>query len=289
MLVNTLSTPITVFNIEELEINSNVYINHMKDYFYSLEWDNYLLKQNQINFLTQNLPSYINDDKTNDLYLQYYSYTSEDSAINPLIDLLAAEQKIQFNKIQPTRRRSIAQFKVIKSTNQIKIERYYNNSFEQEQAKSISYDWRMHKRIFKQADDAVFNKDFHNLITGLSQKIFLQHPTQQMLDLVVHLTQIVATAETHASNSPEGIHQDGMDYIVSALVIERQNVNGGKSIVFGKDKQSRIFETTLMPGYGLLQPDKGTDLWHTVESIYPQDPSSPAFRSTIGFDFSMSM
>lgn len=87
-----------------------------------------------------------------------------------------------------------------------------------------------------------------------------------------------------SSNSPEGIHQDGMDYIVSALVVERNNVSGGKSIIYGADAITPLLNITLQSGQGIFQPDKGTELWHEVTPISLINPNEPGYRSTIGFD-----
>ncbi|MDY3245082.1 2OG-Fe dioxygenase family protein [Campylobacter sp.] len=43
-----------------------------------------------------------------------------------------------------------------------------------------------------------------------------------------------------STNSPEGIHQDGMDFIMSAFVIDRKNINGAKSIIYENDKNKNI-------------------------------------------------
>ena len=92
-----------------------------------------------------------------------------------------------------------------------------------------------------------------------------------------------ANAFAHSS----GIHQDGMDYIVSALVISRSNISGGRSIIYGNDKSTRILEVELCPGQGILQPDKNTQLWHDVTPIQSLDDISAGSRSTLGFDFTV--
>jgi hypothetical protein len=80
------------------------------------------------------------------------------------------------------------------------------------------------------------------------------------------------------------LHQDGYDYIVSALVIERKNIIGGISQVFADDKKTKLLSTKLNPGQGILQPDQGTSFWHNVTpfSVIPQ--TEVGYRSSIGFD-----
>jgi len=89
-----------------------------------------------------------------------------------------------------------------------------------------------------------------------------------------------------ADNAPEGIHQDGADYIVSALVIERRNVQGGTSIIYGPDKQTIYLTVTLQPGQGIFQADQGSDLWHDVTPIVLELNSSggEGVRNILGFD-----
>lgn len=108
------------------------------------------------------------------------------------------------------------------------------------------------------------------------------------LSIVVHHVRIVTKLNRPISNSPEGIHQDGFPFIVSAFVVEREKVSGGISTIFGPDKKTEIFTTTLLPGVGLLQADQGSDLWHRVSPIYVDTEKfrdvKSGYRSSIGFD-----
>jgi hypothetical protein len=85
---------------------------------------------------------------------------------------------------------------------------------------------------------------------------------------------------------PEGIHQDGAQYIISALVVEREGVTGGESIVYGPDKRTPYLASVLQLGEGIFQADTGSPLWHYVTPI-SFDPSSghaEGKRSIFGFD-----
>ena len=48
----------------------------------------------------------------------------------------------------------------------------------------------------------------------------------------------------------KSIHQDGMDFIVSAFMVESKNIYGAKSIVYLEDKKTKIFQTILKEGQG---------------------------------------
>lgn len=70
---------------------------------------------------------------------------------------------------------------------------------------------------------------------------------------------------------------------MSAFVIDRQNINGAKSIIYA-DKKRKIFETILKNGQGIIQPDLNSKLWHEVTEIYQININEVGYRSSVGFD-----
>ncbi|MGY0400257.1 MAG: 2OG-Fe dioxygenase family protein [Ostreibacterium sp.] len=104
------------------------------------------------------------------------------------------------------------------------------------------------------------------------------------MNCIIHHTVIYTDNENNSTNSPEKKHQDGMDYIMSAFVIERNNVLGGKSKIYFEEKEHPLFTTTLQEGQGILQSDLGTTLWHDVSDI---SSHSTGFRFTLGLDFTL--
>jgi hypothetical protein len=99
--------------------------------------------------------------------------------------------------------------------------------------------------------------------------------------------QLEAYANAPAANSPEGIHQDGADYVVTALVIARDNVTGGTSRVFVRDLTAPMFAAVLQPGTGLFHADRGTSIFHDVTPVAVIDQDRPGIRSTFGFDINV--
>jgi len=51
--------------------------------------------------------------------------------------------------------------------------------------------------------------------------------------------------------------------------------------------KTKIMETVLQSGQGILQPDKNTELWHEVTPIKCKEGVSKGYRSTIGFDITI--
>ncbi len=290
MLFQRLTHPISVFHIEEFGVSVEDYLKKIKAYFFNLEWDWYLLRQKKLEFLISVFSQIGSISLINyDLFRAYYAGEKDEVCLAELTNKLSATQKLAFNNITSSRRRSIANFLISCSNDDIQITRVATQSFNQvyAQVSDEKNDWRTVGRVFKEAEDMLINYELYQIITGLTNKIIEHNSSVKSLELAVHFTQIISSEGSIASNSPEGIHQDGMDYIVSALVVDLENAAGGKSILYGQDKSTPLFETILLPGIGLFQPDKGTDLWHTVESITPKDKSKPAYRSSIGFDFSL--
>jgi hypothetical protein len=106
------------------------------------------------------------------------------------------------------------------------------------------------------------------------------------MKITCHQMGLVAQPSGAVTNAPEGIHQDGADYIVSALVIERRNVVGGESVVYGPDKRTEYLRHTLLEGEGIFHADMGSPLWHWVTPVHPVDPDAPeeSVRNILGYD-----
>ena len=108
---------------------------------------------------------------------------------------------------------------------------------------------------------------------------------------------VKSTLENPGDNSPEGAHEDGADFIVSALVINRINVEGAESQIIEElpnGKKEVIYKRILQPGEFAFQADTGeektygNDLWHHVTPFYVVDKSKrDGWRDIIGFDINV--
>ncbi|MDE3056275.1 MAG: 2OG-Fe dioxygenase family protein [Verrucomicrobiota bacterium] len=166
------------------------------------------------------------------------------------------------------------------------MERVSIDSFSQTHAlleHSQEEDWRKLPRVFPHLEKKHSSlPTFRAFLCGIADQIQTYNAQAQKLDIVAHHMKVVTTKERVRGNSPEGIHQDGYPFLVTALVVERLGVTGGESQVFDEDKKTKIFTTTLRPGQGILQPDLGSHLWHHVTPIAPEQ--SKGVRSVIGLD-----
>ena len=158
-------------------------------------------------------------------------------------------------------------------------------------------DLRDRTRFFKSPEKSVFrNKHLIQLMcniatyalsTGFFQFLHYKHIKATMHQML-----------TYAGNSPapEGIHQDGADFIVSAIVVDKKNCTGGISQIFYNKPQAQlndkhrtpaelILQKTLNVGEGIFQVDVPMNYWHDVTPIRAIDTNKEAYRAILGFDF----
>jgi hypothetical protein len=185
--------------------------------------------------------------------------------------------------LAPFRRRAIAAFVAERSNNGWRIEQQPSSIFCMNVA-----DRRASGRVFPAISERVSEDPaFRQLLAGIAGMTRSVRPEIRRLKITAHQISIVARSRVPASNSPEGIHQDGADFIVSALVIARENVKGGVSNIYGPDRQTRYLRVLLQPGQGIFQRDAGSTLWHDVTPISVEPNATCGVRNIFGFDITV--
>lgn len=263
----TIGMSIFLFDTNDIGIDYTTLKSKIASFYNEFEPDLYLLHKRKIYFLFHhNLLA----TKDYSIDINYLNLSNE------IIELLGS--------IKSNRKRLISEYKIKVTEKDIHIARIQSSPFIQTYANSLeTLDYRHNARKFKELPDELCDENLIKVI----KFIFLE--IRKFLDfsearLIIHHVLIECVDGESATNSPEGIHQDGMDYIVSAFVLESKNICGAKSIVYLEDKKTKIFQTTLKEGQGILQVDKNSSLWHEVTEIRPINKNLPAFRSSIGFD-----
>ncbi|OED46728.1 hypothetical protein ACH42_03470 [Endozoicomonas sp. (ex Bugula neritina AB1)] len=143
--------------------------------------------------------------------------------------------------IKSTRKRFISEFEIHIENNKPRIERIPTKPFGQTLAEienNIDFDFRKLSRVFTELPGKYLTESLYSLIRKVIKKILNNNESPKKINLSLHHTRIVCTSNANASNYPEGIHQDGMDYIVSAFVVERHNIDGGEIIIYSSDKKT---------------------------------------------------
>ena len=92
-------------------------------------------------------------------------------------------------------------------------------------------------------------------------------------EIEIHQMRIITTGQL-TPVSPEGVHQDGYDYI-AIVGIDRYNIFGGAAQVYKTYGGKPIFECHLQSGEMLIINDK--ELWHNAIDISRIDESTTGY------------
>jgi len=142
-------------------------------------------------------------------------------------------------------------------------------------------DFRKEAREFQPLEERVMDDTLFQLITQLGALVLTHQMKASLIHFHLHQVRLLAYPGLPADNAPEGIHQDGADWIVSALVLNKNQVREGRSMVYNQNKQA-IYGTCLEEGEFLFQNDR--DLWHDATPIQSVE-GYVGYRDILGFDF----
>lgn len=128
----------------------------------------------------------------------------------------------------------------------------------------------------------------HQLLRKVANMVLFFHPSSfvSLRVILTFLRQVVDIQDGRAGVCAlEGApHSDSMDYIVSALVVNRENLqpDSGESSVYTLEGQ-QLLKTILKPGEGIFQDDKNS--LHHITDIQQADPLRRGVRDMLGIDF----
>jgi hypothetical protein len=94
----------------------------------------------------------------------------------------------------------------------------------------------------------------------------------------VHQFRIEAGPGAEGQPTPEGLHRDGVDYVL-VLLIQRRNIASGTTAIHGPDGQQLGGFTLTNPLDAALLDD--TRVYHGVTPVQALDPALPAFRDVL--------
>jgi len=283
-------SPILCANLDYFDIDTATFIDFFRDSFQQMPFDYYDVKRKQWELF----PTAIQKSHF-DIFKAYYLDNSAN--FEAFADKLIVNEtdRPALAAIQPWRRRSVCSFDLTMGK-EITIDRVFPKGFEQALGET---DIRSLPRVFEETNsDLVENELFFNFLrkVALYAQEITPHVRIEKMQLTAHFMSVQARKGVPGNNAPEGAHEDGADFIISALVINRANIAGGKSQVFEKladGKLLNIFERALQPGEFLFQADTGeekhygNDLWHYVTPFYVEPPAEEAWRDIIGLDITI--
>jgi hypothetical protein len=274
--------PIRLFELETMGIDSRKFIDAFEPSYLGLPWDTYDIRQSQIAHVISQNPSCLTPDNIA-LMKQYYLTETKPELLAHLLELLPPGQRGRMNEFRACRRRASSSYLLTLKGEYPQLSLLAQSEFRQD----LVADYRTWPRMFAPmtlvADRCPLLRQF---LIGVGQMVCEVESDMRQMKLTVHQVSTVARNGRSGTNSPEGIHQDGADYIVSALVVSRSGVEGGVSKLYWGNRHEEFFSTTLMPGQGLFHADTQTSIWHdaTPISCIDASDSTVGFRNTIGVD-----
>jgi len=277
--------PVQRFGVDDLGVRFPGLHAAVAPSFRDLPWDAYDARRERIAFLAQRFPDHA--AALHAALPAYYTGALELAGLDVPLDALDAADRAALHRIRPYRRRAVATFLLTKTYDtrgRWRIAREPDEAFVQ--APDREGDVRsLPRRFAPSPPEVVEARPYRALLRGVARMADAARGGRvTALRIVCHQMGLVARSEGGVSNAPEGIHQDGADYIVSALVIERRNVEGGESVVYGADRKTEILRHTLGEGEGIFQADAGSPLWHAATPIHPIDARQEAVRNILGYD-----
>jgi len=288
----TIKSPIRISNLSALGIDQAAFIQQYRPYFEELEWDEYDPRRLRVKFLVKAFPK--EEAAILKHFKDYYTGVTSKKVFKKWIKQLDHKQKKAFKAIHAWRRRSVAKFKIKSTKTGIRIQRVPVPQFAQAVKKTDVRSW---PRVFEEAPaHHVDNPVFRRFLIQIFRQVQACESYIKKASITAHFMSVKATSATPGDNSPEGAHEDGAAYIVSALVINRFNVTGGETQILEqvskkKKKKEMLLKYTLQPGEFAFQADTGeehifgNDLWHHVTPFHLTDPKiKEGWRDIIGLD-----
>ena len=120
-------------------------------------------------------------------------------------------------------------------------------------------------------------------ILGFCQRLFdslMSSPACWHVE--VHQFRIEARPDVKGLPTPEGLHRDGVDYVL-VLLINRRNIGSGTTTIHALDGRPLGAFTLTEPCDAALVDD--ARVFHGVTPVEPVDPRLPAFRDVLVVTF----
>jgi hypothetical protein len=107
-------------------------------------------------------------------------------------------------------------------------------------------------------------------------------PTTRRWHIEVHQFRIEARADEAGEPTPEGVHRDGVDYVL-VLLIDRANIESGTTTIHAHDG-ALLGSFTLTHALDAALVDDAR-VCHGVTAVTPLDPRQPAHRDVLVVTF----
>jgi len=120
-------------------------------------------------------------------------------------------------------------------------------------------------------------------ILGFCHRLFGSlAPASMAWHVEVHQFRIEARSGTQGLPTPEGLHRDGVDYVL-VLLVNRQNIGRGTTTIHSLDRRLLGSFTLTEPFDAALVDD--ARVYHGVTPVEPVDLTQPAYRDVLVVTF----
>lgn len=139
------------------------------------------------------------------------------------------------------------------------------------------------ERWFEPIKDEQVNAQSLQSILCFCNDLFSSLATQvKKWQVEVHQFRIEASADAPGLPTPEGMHRDGVDYVL-VLLIKRSNIASGTTMIGSLDGRLSSSFTLIEPFDAALVDDARA--YHGVTAVEPINPQLPAYRDVLVVTF----
>lgn len=107
-------------------------------------------------------------------------------------------------------------------------------------------------------------------------------PEIERWHIEAHQFRIEAKPDAHGKPTPEGMHRDGVDWVL-VLMVNRRNIKSGTTTIHDLDKRTLGSFTLTDPLDAALVDD--ARCYHGVTPVEPENPALPAYRDVLVVTF----
>jgi hypothetical protein len=137
-------------------------------------------------------------------------------------------------------------------------------------------------RWFDPVKDDIAGGPSMTAILASCRRLFEHMMTVRAWHIEVHQFRIEARRGVAGQPTPEGMHRDGVDYVL-VLLIGRRNIQSGVTSIHDHDGQDLGSFTLAEPFDAALVDD--AKVMHGVTPVEPIDPALPGFRDVLVVTF----
>jgi hypothetical protein len=133
-------------------------------------------------------------------------------------------------------------------------------------------------RWFAPIDEAIGSGSTMSTILACSRAVFESLSRRRDWHVEVHQFRIAARPGEEGRPTPEGVHRDGVDYVL-VMLVERHNIASGTTTVHEVGgRELGAFTLTAPLDAALLDDSR---VAHGVTPITPVDPCEPSYRDVL--------